>query len=239
MFKESKRRSFLKALSWRIVATVTTTLLVYIFTGEWAIAFSVGMLEAVAKMLIYFFHERLWDRIKYGRKEIKGAVFWITGLPCAGKTTLAQGIEEYFKKEGRKVERLDGDEVRSILSNIGFTPEERDDHIKRMGFLASRLAHNGVIVVASFISPYRQSRDFVRHLCDQFHEIYLSTPLSICEKRDNLGLYARAKRGEMQHFTGYDAPYEPPLSPELSINTSHLSSEEVVSQVLSYIKKVY
>jgi len=239
MFKETKRRSFMKALSWRIIATVTTTCLVYFFTGQWAIAFSVGALEAVTKMAIYFFHERLWDRIKYGRKEVNASILWFTGLSGAGKSTISERVVQRLEKEGLKVEHLDGDVVREIFPQTGFTKEERNQHVKRVGFLASRLQRKGIFVVASFISPYREAREFVRGLSDHFHEIYISTPLSVRESRDVKGLYAKARKGEIQHFTGIDDPYEIPISPELNVNTENMSIEASVDQVMDYIKKLY
>ncbi len=117
------------------------------------------------------------------------------------------------------VEYLDGDAMREIFPTTGFTRAERDAHLRRVGYLASRLEEHGVIVVASFVSPYRESRDFVRGLCRNFVEIYVATPLEECERRDVKGLYARARRGEIRNFTGIDDPYEPPEHPELTLDT--------------------
>ena len=163
----------------------------------------------------------------------KARVIWFTGLSGAGKTTLAEKLAAYLKENGEKCELLDGDTVRNIFPQTGFTKKERDEHVKRMGFLASMLERNGVTVLASFISPYRESRDFVRKMCRNFVEVYVSTSLEVCEKRDVKGLYKKARRGEIKSFTGIDDPYEPPLHPEITINTAEETVEESLEKLLN------
>ena len=236
MFKESRLRSATKAVSWRFWATVTTMVLVYVFTGTVKIALAVGCLEVVVKIVIYFLHERLWDRIRFGKKVIRPFVVWTTGLPGSGKTTLGNRVYEKLTKNGYRVERLDGDTVRSLFPSTGFSREERNVHIERVGHLASILERNGIIVVASFISPYEEARDFVRRLCENFIEIHMATPGEVCEKRDTKDLYGRARRGEIKNLTGYDDPYEIPSHPELTIDASQESVEKSANQVLRYIQ---
>ncbi len=130
------------------------------------------------------------------------------------------------------MEYIDGDALREVFPNTGFTREEREEHLRRTGYMASRLAAHGVSVVASLVSPYRESREFVRRLCPGFVEIYVSTPIEECERRDVKGLYARARRGEIRNFTGIDDPYEPPEHPELILDTRALSVEQCVTKVL-------
>jgi adenylylsulfate kinase len=130
------------------------------------------------------------------------------------------------------VEYIDGDALREVFPNTGFTRAEREEHLRRTGYMASRLAAHGVTVVASFVSPYRESRDFIRRHCRKFVEIYVATPLDECERRDVKGLYARARRGEIKNFTGIDDPYETPENPELTLDTRALSVEECVARVL-------
>jgi adenylylsulfate kinase len=226
MFKENKTRSILKTVSWRIWATVTTFALVFLFIGEVEVALTIGVIEVFIKMLIYFLHERVWDKIKFGRKEIKPAVFWFTGLSGSGKSTLSKAFYEKLVDRGLKVEYLDGDSIRNIFPKTGYSKEERNTHIKRVGYLASKLEKNGVIVIASFISPYKESRYFIRNLCDNFIEVYISTPLEECERRDVKGLYAKARRGEIKQFTGIDDPYEKPENPEVEINTIEFDIEK-------------
>jgi adenylylsulfate kinase len=161
------------------------------------------------------------------------AVIWLTGLSGSGKSTLAHWVATELKREGRPVEVLDGDAMRAVFPNTGFSKAERDEHIKRVGFLASRLEAHGVTVVASFVSPYRESRDFVRALCRRFVEVHVSTPLDECERRDVKGLYAKARRGEVAAFTGISDPYEPPANPELVVDTSRLTVEQAGRRILN------
>ncbi len=159
-------------------------------------------------------------------------VLWFTGLSGSGKSTIATKVHEALVRRGVEVEYIDGDALRDVFPATGFTRAEREEHLRRTGYMASRLAAHGVTVVASFVSPYRESRDFIRALCPSFMEIYVATPLEECERRDVKGLYARARRGEIRHFTGIDDPYEAPERPELSLDTRALSVAESVAVVL-------
>jgi adenylylsulfate kinase len=162
-------------------------------------------------------------------------VVWLTGLSGAGKTTIARGVCEELERRGVDFELLDGDLIRSVFPATGFTREERDTHIRRVGFLASRLVRHGVAVVVALVSPYRDSRDFARSLCENFVEIHVSTPLEVCEARDVKGLYAQARRGQIRQFTGVDDPYETPPDPALELDTSVLSVDEAVRAVMGKI----
>ena len=141
-------------------------------------------------------------------------------------------VHQELARRGVEAEYIDGDALRSIFPTTGYTRAEREEHLRRTGYLASRLAAHGVTVVASFVSPYRESRDFVRALFRHFAEIYVATPLEECERRDPKGLYARARRGEIRNFTGIDDPYEPPENPELTLDTRALSVDQCVATVL-------
>lgn len=231
-YRDSRWRSVTKTGSWRISATVTTIILVYFFTGEFTIAVQVGMVEMVAKLVIFYLHERAWDKIRWGRKEIEPKVMWFTGLSGSGKSTVGLAVYEKLKKKGLKVEYLDGDKIREVFPSTGFTKKDRDMHIKRVGHLCSMLEKNGVTVIASFVSPYKETRDFVRNICKNFVEVYVSTPLEECERRDVKGLYAKARSGEIKNFTGIDDPYEAPENPELNIDTTGIPLEDAVSRVM-------
>ena len=165
------------------------------------------------------------------------AVIWFTGLSGSGKSTIAGQVVEALRAEGREVEYLDGDAVRAVFPQTGFTREARDEHVKRIGFLASRLEAHGVTVVASFVSPYRASRDFVRGLSQRFILVHVSTPIEECERRDVKGLYARARRGELKNFTGVTDPYEAPERAELVIDTTKVPLEESVRLVVQAVKQ--
>jgi adenylylsulfate kinase len=167
------------------------------------------------------------------RPERQARVLWFTGLSGSGKSTIATRVAEEMERRGVELEYIDGDALRAVFPSTGFTREEREEHLRRTGYLASRLEAHGVTVVASFVSPYRESRGFIRELCRNFVEIYVSTPVEECERRDVKGLYARARRGEIKNFTGIDDPYEPPEHPELTLDTRALSVEQCVTEVLT------
>ena len=163
-------------------------------------------------------------------------VIWITGLPAAGKTTIGEAITAALKEKGQRVEHLDGDRMRKLFPGTGFSKKDRNSHIRRVGYLAGMLEKNGVTVVASFVSPYRDTRAFVRAQCNQFIEVYLSTPLTECEKRDPKGLYKKARKGEITQFTGIDDPYEPPENPEIEIDTSKQTVSESIRIFLELLQ---
>ena len=169
--------------------------------------------------------------------ELQPSVIWFTGLSGSGKSTIADSVEAELRRRGFKVERLDGDILRNIFPLTGFTREERDTHVRRVGFLASKLEQHGVFVVASFVSPYRDSRAFVRGLCSSFIEVHVATPLEECERRDVKGLYAKARRGEIRNFTGIDDPYEEPTSPELTIDTRTTTVDAAANQVMQLLQQ--
>lgn len=236
-FQETHRRSILKTLSWRVLATLTTITLVFVFTGKVKTAAAVGGVEVILKLILYFVHERMWNKLHWGKKQVSPFVLWFTGLPCSGKSTLADAVAEYLEKIGVKTERLDGDNVRKIFPGTGFSREERNNHIRRIGYLCSILEKNGVSSVTSFVSPYKESRDFVRRLTQNFIEVYVSTPLKECERRDVKGLYKKARRGEISQFTGIDDPYEVPTSPEITVNTYREDLNKSVKRIVSFLKR--
>jgi len=170
-----------------------------------------------------------------GAQRCSGAVIWLTGLSGAGKSTIAAKVCEELRERGLAVEHLDGDNVREVFPT-GFTRKERHEHNRRVAFLASRLEHHGVIVVASFVSPYTESRAYARSIARRFIEIHVATPLEECERRDVKGLYARARTGELRQFTGIDDPYEPPVNPEVTIDGSRTSVEEASRRILAELE---
>ncbi len=234
---ETKKRSILKAISWRTWATITTSVIVFIFTGEFALAITIGLFEVFAKMVLYFFHERLWQKISFGKKEVPSFVLWFTGLPASGKKALADAVYQQLLKDKLKVERLDSLDVRPLFPENGFSSEEVNLHVKRSGHLCAMLEKNGVIVIASFVSPYHQSRDFVRGLAANFIEVYMETTVEDCKKRDKKGHYAKALNGEYQNFPGIDVEYETPLNPEITIDVDKLTKDEAAQQIIRYLKK--
>ncbi|MBN2406710.1 MAG: adenylyl-sulfate kinase [Elusimicrobia bacterium] len=171
-------------------------------------------------------------------RSSEGFVLWFTGLPCSGKTTVADAVAEKLRAKGRKVERLDGDIVRqSLTSDLGFSKEDRDENIKRVTFVTKLLSRNGVATLVTFISPYIKKRDAARRETTNFIEVFVDCPLEECEKRDVKGMYRLAREGKIENFTGISDPYEKPLNPEITISTGTESVEESSAVIMGYLEK--
>lgn len=169
----------------------------------------------------------------------KGFILWFTGLSGSGKTTITKALEPELKARGCKVEILDGDVVRTNLSKgLGFSQEDRNTNIRRIGFVAHLLSRNGVVAMTAAISPYRAIRDEIRAMEPNFVEVYITAPLEVCEGRDVKGLYAKARAGEIKGFTGIDDPYEEPVNPEIICYTERESVEESVKKVLTKLEQL-
>jgi len=165
--------------------------------------------------------------------EAAGLTVWITGLSASGKTTIGHAVADALRARGHRVEMLDGDMVRQNLTKgLGFSKEDRDENVRRIGFVADLLSRNGVIVVVAAISPYRAIRDEVRARIGRFVEVFANAPLEVCERRDAKGLYRKARAGEIKRFTGIDHPYETPLAPEVACRTDRETVAESVAKVL-------
>jgi sulfate adenylyltransferase len=172
------------------------------------------------------------------RRYAQGVCIWFTGLSASGKSTTAETLERLILKQGRRVTMLDGDVVRTHLSKgLGFSKEDRDVNIRRIGFVASEIVRHGGIVVCAAVSPYRATRDEVRSMMEEgrFIEIYVDTPLEVCEQRDPKGLYIEARQGRLKGFTGIDDPYEPPLQAEITLDTVANLEEENAYVILNYL----
>jgi adenylyl-sulfate kinase len=168
------------------------------------------------------------------RKSCGGAIVWLTGLSGAGKSTIANHLCEDLIARDIRAELLDGDVMREHISRgLGFSREDRDENVRRIGFVADLLARNGVVALVSAVSPYRAVRDEIRRrTAALFVEVHVSAPLEVCERRDPKGLYRRARAGELPHFTGIDDPYEPPMAPEVICSTDEETIEASVNKVL-------
>lgn len=170
---------------------------------------------------------------------MKGVTVWLTGLPSSGKSTLARMMERLFRKWNLKVELLDGDVVRTHLSKgLGFSREDRETNIKRIGFVCSLLSRNGVIALASVVSPYKEVREYNRRLIGNYVEVYVNTPVEECERRDVKGLYKKARAGEIKNFTGIDDPYEAPVNPEVVCETSFETPEQSVDKIIGRLEQL-
>lgn len=168
-----------------------------------------------------------------------GFTLWFTGLPCSGKTTVADRVAEELRDRGLRVERLDGDIVRkSLTKDLGFSKEDRDKNIERVTFVAKLLSRNGVATIVSFVSPYIKARENARKECTNFVEVYVKCSVEECEKRDVKGMYKKAREGMIKDFTGVDDPYEVPPNPELILETDKESVEKSVAKVLRKLEEL-
>lgn len=170
----------------------------------------------------------------------KGCTIWFTGLPSSGKSTTAFTLEHELVKRGYLAYVLDGDNIRHGLNkNLGFSAEDREENIRRIGEVAKLFADAGIITMTSFISPYRKDRDLARKIHQEFglnfYEVFVDTPVEICEERDPKGLFQKARNGEIKGFTGVDDPYEEPLNPEMVVKTGGKPPEEIVEDIIKYL----
>src|ERR1044071_7897578 len=169
----------------------------------------------------------------------KGCSIWFTGMSGAGKSTISHLLEQRLRALGAKVEVLDGDVVRTRLSKgLGFSKEDRDENIRRIGFVCELLSRNGVIAIAAAISPYRAVREEVRDRIPNFVEVYVKCPVEVLAERDVKGLYKKALAGEIAHFTGISDPYEPPLAPEVTVNSSAETPEQSVDKIWATLERL-
>ena len=167
----------------------------------------------------------------------KGHVLWFTGLSGSGKSTVASAVERELHQQGIRTFILDGDNVRAGLnSDLDFSAASREENIRRIAHVSALMQDAGLVVLSAFVSPYQKDRDFVRECAlGHFSEIFISTPLEVCEQRDVKGLYAKARAGEISNFTGISAPFEEPTNPELNVPTHEMSIEEATAMVVDYI----
>ncbi len=170
---------------------------------------------------------------------LRGVTVWFTGLPSSGKSTIARLLERQFRKWNVKTELLDGDVVRTHLTKgLGFSKEDRDANVKRIGFVCQLLSRNDVAAIASAVSPYRDARDQVRRMIGNFVEVYVKTSVEECQKRDVKGLYEKAKAGELKGMTGVDDPYEEPLNADIVCETEKEKPEESMAKVVNRLKEL-
>ncbi len=170
---------------------------------------------------------------------MQAPVIWLTGIPASGKTTIALDLKKFYEKKGLAADILDGDEIRKTLSkDLGFSPEDRKEHNRRVIFVAKILAKNGVTTIIPLISPYRETRDYARKEIPEFVEVWIKASVDECKKRDPKGLYKKALAGEIKNLTGLQAPYEEPQNPELVLDTKNQTVEQSITQLTSKLKEL-
>jgi adenylyl-sulfate kinase len=231
------KKTAVKSIIYRIYAFVITFLVAFLVTGNLELSATIGIIENVFKILTYYLFDLIWD--KFSKSEYRVSMLFFTGLSGSGKTTIAKEVLEKLKREGHSAMLLDGDEIRDIFKNYGFDKAARLKHINDVAKMAVYLQKQGIIPIVSLISPFEEARVAARAISADFTEIYVDTPLDICEKRDVKGLYAKARSGEIKDFTGVheSAPYEVPLNPDLKLSTEGVEVGACVKQILKHIKK--
>jgi len=239
MYTETNRRSIVKGISWRVIATTTTILIVYFFFDRLDLAIAAGMIETVLKVGLFWAHERAWFKIRWGKKRIEPFNLWFTGLPLSGKTTIADKVYDELEKLQIPLERLDSKDIRDLIPNIGFTRKDRNQHMHRIGFLIQKLQKNAISTVATFVSPYRESRRAIRQMVKNNIVVYVKANVETCKVRDYKGVYEKAMRGELKNFSGVNDVYEVPQHAEITIDTDTMSIEEAVTMIVEYVKRYY
>ena len=239
MFREKNIRSIVKGVSWRFFATSTTIIIVYIFFSRLDLAVAAGMLETVLKIVLYWGHEKIWHKVRWGKERIEPFNLWFTGLPLSGKTTIADMVYKKLKKLQIPLERIDSKDIRELIPNIGYTREDRNRHLLRVAHLVKTLQNNSISTVASFVSPYRESRKLIREMVKQNVVVYIKADIETCKKRDYKGVYAKALTGEFQNFTGVSDIYDEPQESEIVIDTEKMNPDEASDLIVKYLKKRY
>ena len=239
MYKETNQRSIVKGISWRIVATTTTIAIVYFFFDRLDLAIAAGLIETVLKVGLYWWHEKVWHKVYWGKTKIEPFNLWFTGLPLSGKTTIADKVYTELEKLHIPIERLDSKDIRDLIPGIGFSREDRNRHMHRIGYLIQKLQKNSISTVASFVSPYRESRKAIREMVENNIVVYVKTELETCKERDYKGVYKKAMAGELQNFSGINDVYEEPQHAEIIIDTDTMSADEATAIIVKYVKKHY
>ena len=232
---DSKQRSFWKAITWRLFAIILLAVVTFITTGDIKTTSLITLCYHSVQVFMFFIHERMWNFIKWGKT--KGMFIQMTGLSGAGKTTLARAVETRLQTKGFKVEIIDGDEYREGLCNdLGFSKEDRNTNIRRLGFVGKVLSRNNVVTIMSAINPYETLRNELRINCSA-KTVFVSCSVETCIERDVKGLYKKAISGEIKNFTGISDPYEEPVYADLIIKTDELSFEDSVNLLEQFIKE--
>lgn len=224
------KQKILKAVIYRLYSSLITFIISFILTQNLVISLTIGILDSIIKIFSYYIFEVLW--VKFTGFNASPAVIFLTGLSGSGKTTIAKQLMKALQQKGVVPVLLDGDEIRNVIKQTGFDEQSRKNHNLNVGYMASLLEAQGNFVIVSLISPYADTRDAIRKMCKNFKEVYVSTDIDTCIKRDAKGLYAKAIRGEIKDFTGISAPYFPPIHPEVNVDTSKISVQESVYKIL-------
>lgn len=237
--KINLRTLFKKTILYRIFVIGIQVLFTFLYIRNWSKAINISIVWNIVNMGLFFGFSYLFDKRNPISIQTEGSVVWFTGIPCSGKSSIADEVADNLLKRGYKVERLDGDIVRNgkLSDDLGFSKEDRNKNINRINFVSKLLSRNGVIVLASFVSPYRKTRNAIRKNVNNFIEVFVKATPEKCAERDVKGMWAKAKAGEIKGFTGYDDPYEKPINPELICNTEKEYLECSTDKVIRLLKR--
>ena len=237
MYKETNLRSITKGLSWRLFATFTTIVIVYAFFGRLDLAIFAGVLESAVKIVLFWIHERVWIKVRWGKKKIKPFSLWLTGLPCSGKSAIADEVLLQLEKFDIPLERLDSKDIRSVIPNIGYERDDRSRHLLRVAHLIKTLQGNSISTISSFVSPYQESRQAIGQMVQNHILVFIKTDLATCKQRDKANKYERAIKGEILNFTGISDVYEEPQDANIVIDGTSNSIEASAREIVKYIQR--
>jgi adenylylsulfate kinase len=238
---DSSQRKFLKAISWRSLGFVILSTLTFLATGDLKTVGIIGVAYHLLMIVLYYFHEKVWERVLWGKTS--GLFIQMTGMSGAGKTTLARLVQQRLKKKGVQVEVIDGDEYRvGLCSDLGFSKEDRNTNIRRLGFVSKVLARNNVVSIISAINPYEEVREELCNLTENVKIVYVKCNLESLKDRDTKGLYRKALLPDgdpekIYNFTGISDPFEEPESPDLLVSTDNEDIEASALKLESFILK--
>ena len=236
MYVETNKRSLIKGVSWRLLATTTTIIIVYIFFGRLDLAIMAGALETVAKIFLYYIHERGWNKIDYGKKRIEPFNLWIIGLPLSGKKVLADKVYEQLLALKIPLERIESREVRKLLPEIGYEKDDRILHIKRVGFLIKKLQRHSVSTVCSFVSPYQEARDAVKEMTENYVEVYIDSDPEQYKTIQEAGFIESVDQNQLEDLNRISQDYDQPSNPKIIIKPDE-NLDDAVERIVDYVKK--
>jgi len=236
MYIETNKRSLIKGVSWRLMATTTTIIIVYLFFGQLDLAIMAGALETVAKIFLYYLHERGWNKIDYGKKRIEPFNLWIIGLPLSGKKVLADKVYEQLLSLKIPLERIESREVRKLLPEIGYERDDRILHIKRVGFLIKKLQRHSVSTICSFVSPYQEARDAVNEMTENYLEVYIDSDPEQYKTIQEAGFIESIDHTQLEDLNRISEDYDKPCNPKIVIKPNE-NLDEAVDRIVDYIKK--
>ena len=237
MYIETGRRSLVKGITWRFLATTTTIIIVYLFFGRLDLALAAGALETTAKIFLYYMHERAWNRVKFGKKRVEPFNLWIIGLPLSGKKVLADRVYEQLQKQiDFPLERVDNRELRQILPEIGYERQNRIMHIKRVGYLITKLQGHSVSSICSFVSPYQESRDAVKEMTENYVEVFIDTKPEAYKERQASGYVESIDPEQLKDLERISQAYDRPKSPHIVISADE-NLDDAVKHIVAYVKK--